>query len=161
MGSTGSCSFYWWRMAMTFPYLPFRVSPTPAQPGSTIYRPIVPLVVSGSGSDVVTLALVDTGADETLIPDFLLPQIGIKVSDEETARFEGVGEGYMTVRYATVRLGIVHGGEEYGWEAKVGFFEGDNFALLGHTGFLQYFTVACDGAGRMVSLSPNESLPQQ
>jgi predicted aspartyl protease len=135
------------------------VAPTPAQPGVTvIHRPIIPIRVIGSTGDASVLALLDTGADETLLPAFLIPQIGAVINLAETALFRGVGGQLVTVSYGTVELELRKGRTRHRWTAKVGFLDGHNEAILGHVGFFQYFTATFNTPQCFVKLSAHRAL---
>ncbi len=144
---------------MRFAYRPFEVRPTPAQPGvSVIYRPLIPVRVIGSTGDLALLALLDTGADETLLPGFLVPRIGVEIDPDAQARFRGVGGQLVTASYGRVELEARTRRQSYRWPAMVGFLEGSPAAILGHAGFLQYFTATFNSQRRQVTLTANDTL---
>ena len=73
---------------MRFSYRAFEVWPTPARPHvSVIYRPMVPVHVIGPKGESAVLGLVDTGADETLLPAFLIDPLGLDIDRTAKARF--------------------------------------------------------------------------
>lgn len=54
-----------------------------------VHRPIVPIRVIGQAGDDRLLGLADTGADDTLLPDYLLESLGIKVVPGDQAVIVG------------------------------------------------------------------------
>jgi hypothetical protein len=145
-----------------FPYRPYAVQPTPAQPGvSIVYRPRIPIHVIGSLGNLGLFGLLDTGADETVLPAFLVERIGVEVDPGAEAQFRGVGGQIVTVSYARVQLEVGKAHQSYRWPAKVAFLQGSNMAILGHAGFLQYFTATFNGQRRHVTLTANSTLPAE
>jgi hypothetical protein len=144
---------------MRFPNRPFAIEPTPSQPdATTIYRPFVPLRVIGSTGSVTLLGLLDTGADETVMPALLVSQIGVTLDPGASARFRGVGGHVVTASYGTVDLEVSRGRRSYRWPATVAFLEGSNMVILGHGGFLQHFTATFSGPRRQVTLTARNGL---
>ncbi len=145
---------------MRFPYRPFEVIPTPAQPGvPIIYRPLIPVRVIGSTGDLTLLGLLDTGADETLLPGFIVPHIGVHIDPESRAQFRGVGGQLVTVSYGRADLEVRTRQRSYRWSATLAFLEASTMPILGHAGFLQYFTATFNGPRRRVTLTANDTLP--
>ena len=66
-------------MILTFPYRLARgVNPSPAAPEVPVFRPIIPVrFVGPHGLDALTFALVDTGADKTVLPSSLAGTLGV------------------------------------------------------------------------------------
>jgi len=139
---------------MIFPYHPYEVHPTPWFPDGIVYRPMVPLrVVSGMGGTTV-VGLVDTGADETILPDFLVRTLGIDVDRRKTAAFRGVGEQSIQGVFGDVTLEVRQGRRSERWEATVAFISGPTVAILGRHGFLEHFRATFDDQERKLTLSP-------
>jgi hypothetical protein len=98
--------------------------------------------------------LADTGADDTLLPDYLIGTIGAVLVPGDRAVIGGIDGGTSVVRYGTIDLEL----PGYRWSSRVGFHASFNTAL-GHTGFLDYFTATFNGRRRYVNLTPNGSAP--
>jgi hypothetical protein len=62
------------------------------------------------------------------------------------------------VRYGTVAGGARGGGGGYRWSARVGFHAGFR-VMLGHSGFLDYFTASFNGRSRQLTPTPNGTAP--
>lgn len=69
----------------------------------------------------------------------------------------------LSMQFGDVEIEVAQGGERFRWTARVQFFEfsspGDESLVLGHAGFLDYFTATFDGARSELILVPNEDLP--
>lgn len=121
----------------------------------TIFRPIIRATVIGPSGAMEVEGRVDTGADDTLLPESFIPQLGIIPSG--FAISSGVG-GLIPVRFATVGLELrSKSGQSYRWSARVGFYPG-MVPLFGLSGFLEFFTAMFNGAKRQVTLLPNRRL---
>ena len=135
---------------MRFAYQSYEVEPSPAFGGGVLYRPEIPLRVIGQAGDANFFALVDTGADGTLIPRSLGERIGVAINDRQATPVRGFS-GYEQVPVAPgrVTLELRQGKTVYRWAATVGFvdFATDEAeqAILGHAGCLDYFVVTFDG----------------
>src|SRR3989338_7597233 len=128
MGAAGRRTFSRYRPFMIFPYRQYEVEPTPGRSEDFIFRPVVPVRVRGPRGAQVILGLVDTGADVTVLPSFLLPLIGADDLDAELAQFSGVGGQKVTVRYSHVNLSLEHPDGSHQWSAKIGFLDGHDVA---------------------------------
>lgn len=147
---------------MIFPYRAYEVQPTPSKPSATtIYRPVIPFLVSGPTSNATLFGLVDTGADETILPGFLRAELGLEGETTRTAQFRGVGGQLVTVSFGKVTFGIESGRDSYQWNATVGFLSGPTVAILGQRGFLEHFTAAFSGERREIRLTANRRLARK
>ena len=144
---------------MTFGYREYEVVPTPGQPGSVIYRPVIPVRITGPAGKAVIHGLLDTGSDVTVLPAFVLGLIGAKYDGDEHARFQGVGGQTVKVHYSTVQMALDHATGLWQWPAKVGFLEGRNIAILGYAGFLEHFNTTFNTARHRVTLRTNKRFP--
>jgi hypothetical protein len=146
---------------MKFPYLPARVSRTRATlgGGQVRHRPVVPFRVVGPGSFLVRDGLLDTGADETVVEDWMAGYLGIDLTQAREEPVNLVGRpGTIACRDATVELLITDVRETYRWSGLVGFVPLKlQYQLLGHAGFLEYFEAEFQGADREVILTANRS----
>jgi hypothetical protein len=137
-----------------FPYKASTVRGTRGGASETIYRPMIPIVVYGPDGNYEVMAWVDTGSDDTLFPDNLIRRLGVVLNPNEHAVIAGI-EGSMTVvRYGMVDLEIPEQGGGYRWSARVGFHAGPRI-VLGHCGFLEFFTASFNGRNRHLTLTPN------
>ena len=144
---------------MIFPYHHYEVRPIPGQNEGLIYRPMVPIHVSGPLGTQIIMGLVDTGSDVTVLPSFLLPLIGAAGIDAPEAEFRGVGGQTVTARYSRVELSLHHGDRIYRWPTEVGFLDGRDVAILGHTGFLEHFNATFNSERHQLTLKSNKRFP--
>jgi hypothetical protein len=146
---------------MKFGYLPARVSRprTTLGGGQVRHRPVVPFRVIGPGNFLVRDGLLDTGADETVMEDWMAGYLGIDLTQAPEEPVNLVGRpGTIACRYATVELLITDVRETYRWSALVGFVPLRlQYQLLGNAGFLEYFEAEFRGADREVVLTANRT----
>ncbi len=151
-------------MPLRFPYLR-RPSLRPVYPlGGILYRyfPIFAVVVSTPQASIVRDGLLDTGANDTVCPDFLAPLLGVDLTQAPEGSAYSAGGFVLPVRFATVHLRITDTKETCEWEAMVGFAPLKmNRVLLGQTAFLQYFDVSLVNPFREIILTPNTTFTGQ
>ena len=123
-------------------------------PNSTVLsiRPMLELRVTGPAGTFDIFGRVDSGADDTLLPERLVAILGITDLSGPLV-ICGVG-GAMLVRYGTVDLDIYQGQASFRWAARVGFSSHPD-ALFGLKGFLQFFTATFNGRRHYLDLLPN------
>jgi predicted aspartyl protease len=142
----------------TFPYQEqYGVDPSPAAPGHPVFRPKIPVKISGPRADHhVAIALVDTGADETILPLSVARPLRVQL-DSQVHYLRDAGNNPIPVRYGVIRLTIAQIGiGDYTWEAKVGFQKYRRYSVLGHAGCLERLDVRFDGPNRRVVITtPN------
>ena len=161
MGATGEPPDSW-DQTMNFPYAAYEVEPTPSQPEeSIIYRPIIPFRLTGSAGAAVFYGLLDTGADETLLPRAMAELVDVAV-DLSPATTMLSASGEVEVVYGQVTLEVGRGRGRYRWQGTVGIVDQPwEEAVLGHAGFLRYFDVTFFGERREARLKRNRlALPQ-
>jgi hypothetical protein len=111
-------------------------------------------------NDVAREALLDSGADDTLFPEFLASYIGINLAAAPTGILRSAAGGSVPVRYATVSLRLTDGVEQREWPATVAFTPVRLWRpLLGFAGCLQFFTATFHGDREEVELSVNRLYP--
>jgi Aspartyl protease len=143
---------------MKFPYSEREVDPLPGETGlQVIHEPIVLVRFIGPKRSYLIRGLLDTGASMTLVPRSYMTKLGIDPG--ERAKL-GTAAGHLNVSLGTLDIEIQSGRTVYSWTARVGFSpRADNLALLGHAGFLDYFTAIFNGSSRQVTLRPNGTAP--
>jgi hypothetical protein len=140
-----------------FPYRVYEVFATPASGAEDgyIYRPIIPFTLAGPSEALDFFGLVDTGADETYLTRRMADRLGLVV-DEATEHIIESASGEVAVRYAQVMIELTDGVESYRWPISVGITDQDwTEAILGHSGFLEYFDVLFRGHEHEVVLTRN------
>lgn len=149
---------------MKFPYREY-VSQFPGTSDfRLILRPVITIRIAGLKSNARWDALVDTGADETLLPHSLAKLLGVTLDETMTGQAAGISGDRLTIHYGDVRLQIASGQETVEWISTVGFVEfgstDDEVIVLGHGGCLDYFTATFDGEHGELELKPNSLLPR-
>jgi hypothetical protein len=130
-----------------------------------MWRPVVPIRVSGRSGIRRLFALLDTGADETKLPMHLAASLGVEINPREPAHFLGVGGQQSKGFYGKgVVLELRQGKKSYRWALpKVAFVydmpeadDEENITItLGQVGFFRYFNVAFDNQRSRIEVRPN------
>lgn len=146
---------------MIFPYKRYSINASRIIPRNVLYRPMVPLRILGPKDDVYFWALVDTGADETLLPRSIGEALGIKIDDKQSGWIGSFGGGRLPVAPGEVELELSRDGQTIKWSAMIGFvpFEdpAEEIALLGHAGCLELFHVLFDGEAQQLEITPSSA----
>ena len=120
-----------------------------------VYRPIVPINLVGGPEATIAYALVDTGADNTLMPLKLAELAGIDLTSVTPDTIGGIDGAPIAVFYVKIYIEIAHiKMPTLRWPALVGFHEGYQ-TILGQNGFLEHFRVTFDRAKKTFSFRPN------
>ena len=147
---------------MRFPYvaLPTRRPVYPLGGILVRHRPLVAIQVRGPSGTRSLTATLDSGSDDTILPAYLAPRLGIDLAQAPEGEAGTVGGPSIPYRYATVRLRLSDGYDECEWDAIVGFVAAPmRWAILGYAGTLQYFDLHLMGSRREALLTPNASFP--
>ena len=142
---------------MRFPYQRYTVAGIGSHL-TTVWRPALLVRVIGPAGDDTVFGRVDTGADDTLLPDFLIAPLGVALDPAAVATIEGIDGGTVPVRYGAVDLELADATSSFRWNALVGFYPRHN-AVFGLSGFLDYFQALFHGRTRELSLLPNGTAP--
>ena len=98
---------------MRFPYTRYTVQGTAQNSFAPSFRPMIIVRVIGPiGADDI-LGRVDSGADDTLLPDYLIPALGV-ANLSMSIPIGGIG-GAVFASYGTVDLEIVQGQASFRW----------------------------------------------
>lgn len=114
----------------------------------TIYVPILPIILNGFP---VGQALVDTGADVTLLPIELNGVLGVELDREHTIEFTTAGGENCCAIPAKEKIEfcIEHSGfRPLIWKGSVYFVKGQPTILLGQYECLDQLTLTFDGPKR-------------
>jgi hypothetical protein len=137
--------------------------PIPSLAGSVIrYRPVMGVRLTGSADSRLYDGLLDTGADDTVFNAAIADLLGIDLRNAEELVISLAGRAKrLRCRNASVLLRITDGLQEtYEWTGTIGFVTAPlHYNLLGHAGFLQFFSADFDGEARQVTLTPKRSFP--
>jgi hypothetical protein len=90
------------------PYSILPVKPDPAFPQrNSITRPIVALHLAHGENQIVTFALVDSGADHCIFPASIAEALGISIPDDNASIFSGSSEGAQIAYFEQVQATIL------------------------------------------------------
>lgn len=148
---------------MRFSYSAF-LSPAPDTGEEVIkFRPEVPLRIYGPGGSGVYMALVDTGAGNTILPLSIARELNIVPHQGRGPGAAAFGGQQIPLSYADIPLAISEQGRVLRWQARVQFFDFPDSEpetlIVGHQGFLDFFTAVFDGGNMTLDLEPNDDLP--
>jgi hypothetical protein len=141
---------------MRFAYQSYPVPGIGAIRYAVVHRPVIPFRVIGPSGPVELMALVDTGADDTLVREYLVGPLGVAIHPADQVAITGMGGALTIVRFATVELELSRSGRTYRWSTRIGFYPGLK-PILGHLGFLEHFTATFNGRQRQLTLQPGSS----
>jgi len=149
---------------MIFPY---RSVVAEAPDGKDFYyllrRPEIPILVHGPTRAGNYIGLVDTGSDHTILPMTVARYLGISVRLESGPAASAFGGHRVQLSVGEVILTLQSQGKAINWATEVCFFEfpdqEEESFVLGHSGFLDYFTATFDGKLGTLTLEPNDELP--
>ena len=147
---------------MRFPYvaLPTRRPIYPLGGILVRHRPLVAVQVRGPSGARSLSATLDSGSDDTLLPAYLAPRLGIDLAQAPAGEAGTIGGSPIPYHYAMMRLRLSDGYEECEWDAIVGFVAAPmRWAILGYAGALQYFDLQLLGFRREALLTPNATFP--
>jgi hypothetical protein len=123
-------------------------------------QPLVPVTLIGPGNSNLVEGLLDSGAEDTVFPEYLAARVGLDLTNAPTGSATGVGGPPIPLRYAEVSLRIAGAQELREWRAWVGFTTvALRRPLLGFAGFLQFFTATFHGDLEEVELTINSLYP--
>jgi hypothetical protein len=107
-------------------------------------------------------ACIDSAADATVFPPHWATRLGIDLGAAPKGQAQAVGGAIIHVSFAPVTLLLSDGYETCQWDTVVGFSAAPmRWALLGHSGFLEFLDVQLLGARREALLSPNAAFAGQ
>jgi len=148
---------------MRFPYSLSIARSIDAGDEIVILRPEVPIRVFGPTGAAELLALVDTGSDNSILPLSIAHDLGIETTLGKGPSASAYGGQRIALSFADVLLELSQDEVVLRWSSRLYFadFPGDSekAVILGHEGFLDYFTATFDGENCVATLEPNESIP--
>lgn len=145
---------------MKFSYKKSIIKPAPGFESGAIYQPKIPIVLVGPKGEMRFNALVDTGSDQTIFPLLDIEEITGVIIDrnsksEVQGRLEQHKEDLFLGKQCRLRLSV--GEELYEFSSSIWYSDdSDSPAILGHSGFLEYFTATFDGENHVLTLDPNK-----
>lgn len=133
-----------------FRYVRIPATPSEAFPDVSYYeRPLIPVTLSAGRKSARLLALIDSGADNTIFSRQVAAMLGLDLRRAPADSFCGTSGHEQLARYRklTVQVGAVN------YQALVGFTElpCEVAGILGQDGFFDQFVVTLDQSrGRII-----------
>lgn len=148
---------------MNFPYS----SIISLDPGSGEYllirRPEIPVAIVGPSGAATFVGLVDTGSDNTIFPKSVADYLGISTGPSSGPAALVFGGQHVQLLTGEAILKLEADGLAISWKSLICFFESpsseEETIILGHAGFLDYFTAVFDGLAGKLTLIPNGDMP--
>lgn len=148
---------------MKFPYRPIIWFDKAKNSFDQVMRPEIKLIVHGPNESVVYRALVDTGSDDVVLPASIARYLGVAVSPAPRAG-RAFGGSRLEFLIGDLELEIRADSQAIRWQTEVKFLEfpseEDEVLVLGHGGFLEFFTATFDGEQAELTLELNNRFPK-
>lgn len=123
--------------------------------GGKLYRPTVPIVFKNKSKFIQTEAVIDSGADFTILPIEIAGFLDIKLDGRTKTNFHGAGSNPFPVYPSPIKIEHIlrqNGFRTIKWNAKIFFAESQPAILLGQKGFLEKFSVTLDGKNKVTEI---------
>jgi len=116
-----------------------------------IKKPVVRLSLRGNTPTAVNVvALLDSGADVSVIPKGLADFLNLKLRDKSEAK--GIG-GIISIWNSEVNIKITNGHENYNFKIPIQVSEDDSVPIImGRSGFFDKFRIIIDESSERVEL---------
>lgn len=116
-----------------------------------IKKPIIKLALKGNTPNAVNvIALLDSGADVSVIPKGLADFLNLKLSNKDEAK--GIG-GKIVIWNSEVEVRVSNGHENYKFDMPIQVSEDDSVPIImGRKGFFDKFKVIIDESSERVEL---------
>jgi hypothetical protein len=146
-----------------FAYMPLPLRQKLLAPTAKMrHRPIVPIHILAPRMLPPLDACIDSAADDTVFPPHWGTRLGIDLTTAPKGQAQVAGGSVIQVTFTPVTLLLSDGYETCEWDAVVGFSAMPlRWALLGHSGFLEFFDVQLLGARRETIITPNTAFAGQ
>ena len=135
---------------ISFPYVEFL-----GLAEDRVFRPMIPVTFSANGEEFKSYALVDSGADYTVLPIEIAGKLNLKISDQPHYSILGAGGNTFTIYKSPIE--IEHKIQKRGfravrWKSYIYFAESGSTILLGQNGFLGKFKVTLNGKNKAIEI---------
>jgi len=148
---------------MKFPYRPLVTSAPDGIDFLLVARPEIPFRIVGPSGQFTYIGLVDTGSDHTILPASIARDLGIELQLAAGPSASVFSGALVQLDAGTVTLSIESDGQSITWSTDVCFFEfnspDEETIVLGHAGFLDFFTAIFDGKLAELELIANDEMP--
>ena len=148
---------------MKWIYRRYEVEKSRICPAGIVYRPEAKLRISGTAGEAYVRALIDTGADHTIVPFSIAEDVGAELFRNEQDAAKGISGHEIAIVPGQVELELLGDTESYHWTAVIGFARfataDDECCIFGHAGGLEFFLASFDGVARAVKLKCRSNLP--
>ena len=127
--------------------------------GSDIRTPTIPIILKGnSETPIEVYALIDSGADVSVIPKALAEVLDLDLSGKEEISYGIAGE--IKVKNTIMEITIQKPREQYNFSIPVQVvLEGeDPPIILGRNGFFDRFIISIDEARKKIKLKDNQTI---
>lgn len=134
----------------------FKYSEYISSDGSKIFRPTVPIIFKNKLKFIHTEAIIDSGADFTILPIEMAGILDIKLNLRTKTTFHGAGSNPFNVYPSPIEIEHIlrqDGFRSIQWKTRVFFAESQPAILLGQKGFLEKFKTTLDGQKRETEIS--------
>jgi hypothetical protein len=118
----------------------------------TTPRPVLPVVLANSGSELKVAAIIDSGADDIMFPASYAARIGLDLQRGAYYQFGGAGSAGQSAWFFEITLSVM---AVISYQVAVGFtpaLEPVGCGLLGQNGFFDKFKVDFDLASGLFYL---------
>jgi len=133
--------------------LSFRYKSIKRPKGNVVKAPHIPVnLITKSSMSIEVIALLDSGADVSVIPQDIADLLGVDLTKEKEIS-RGIG-GEVEVINTKIKINIKKGHENYDFLIPVQIIMGDSKVpvILGRAGFFDKFKITFDQANEIVSL---------
>lgn len=123
---------------------------------SKIFRPTVPIIFKNKLKFIQTEAVIDSGADFTILPIEMAGILDIKLNLRTKTTFHGAGSNPFNVYLSPIEIEHIlrqDGFRPIQWKTRVFFAESQPAILLGQKGFLEKFKTTLDGQKRETEIN--------
>lgn len=152
-------------MSMKFSYSTLAFSDSESEDFWLLSRPEIPIRVAGEQFAATMIGLVDTGSDYCIFPKSVADRLGISLRPSTRPPANVFGGQQVELLIGNADLQLIDDVQSISWKADLNFFDfgpstEDETVILGHVGFLEYFTATFDGQDAVLTLVQNDNLPE-
>jgi hypothetical protein len=146
---------------MKFPYSSIISQAPGGEEFFVIRRPEIPVTIESPIGRLTVIGLVDTGSDNTIFPKSVADHLQIPIATTNGPAASVFGGQRVQLLEGEVTLTLeMEDGPRSRWTAMVCFYEfstsEEECVILGHSGFLEFFTATFDGKLAELTLEPND-----